>query len=312
MVVLVHIGDAEAQRDLVDEEGLGLKLETRQLGASYKMRGIRSYLAELPFGVRQLEVLSAGNMARSLALAIRGTGRRLRACVPDTIPAIKAGALRELGVDLQKLSFQELWSRVENVDPRPELVHPIDSPAILSGYGSLARELLGQSPGVDEVILPFGVGGLTLGVAFELKRVRPELRIVAAENAFLAPLAAAYRNGESSPVAGTRSWIDAIGTPRVLPRVFDAVRTGKVPGLGDAGAPLLDEIRLVEPDVALAHARSFYRRRGETLEGAAAIAYAAARGDARETLRLDGSGRVGAHPVVVLSGGNVDPELLRF
>jgi threonine dehydratase len=279
---------------------LHVKLESQQPGGSYKMRGIRAFLESAPDSLRDLEVLSAGNMARSLALACRESGRRVRAFVPEQIPALKRRALEELGAQIETLPFAELWSRVEAPNQNPALLHPIDTVELLRGYGTLAEEILAESPALREVVLPFGVGGLCLGVAFALKRSRPDLHIVVAENRRAAPLSAALAAGKSITLQAGRGWIDAIGTPCVLPRVLRALKSGQVAGLGDLGQPLIDEVRLVDPEQALNVARRFYAETGQVLEGAAAVAL--------------GAGLFSAKPagpferVVIASGGNFDPK----
>jgi threonine dehydratase len=278
-------------------EGLSLKLESRQPGGSYKMRGIRAFLEAAPSHLRDLEVLSAGNMARSLAIAGREHGCRVRAFVPDSIPEVKRRALEALDVRLEMLPFADLWARVEEPRHTLALVHPVDTPELLRGYGTLADELLAEQPELGRVVIPFGVGGLCLGLAFALKRLRPSLRIIVVENALAAPLSAALATKDGIPIHGVRGWIDAIGTPRVLPRVLQALSSGRVPALGDAGLPLVDEVLRVDPEAARAEGRRLLHLRGELIEGAAAVALAAARGLP-----------AGLATAVIITGSNVSAE----
>lgn len=281
-----------------------LQREDMQPTGSYKTRGVQRFLSSLDRSIHTVVTLSAGNMARSLAQMASVRKLKVEAYVPDTIPEIKRETLEKLGVSVSPIPMTALWEMVESPPLMPagvRLLHPIDSEEILVGYGGIARDILHYCPTVTEVVLPFGVGGLTLGVASELKRRRPEVRVVVAERSDVSPLFQAARNKAPILVDMKRSWIDAIGTPRVLPRVYDRLFGNQ---------PLIDEVRLVDSESARSTAKRMLER-AITLEGAAAIALAAAQGDYKMSMTLSTLERKKRGKVVcILTGRNIDPATI--
>lgn len=269
---------------------LYLKCENLQPGGSYKIRGVEVFLKSLAFGIDTVQTLSAGNMARTLALLAQDRGLKVEALVPASIPKVKEEALTKLGVGLSHLPMEELWARVECPvrEMGKALLHPIDSSEMLEGYATLAKEIL-QLEGVEEVVLPFGVGGLCLGVAREIRRHSKKTRIVVAERSDVAPLTHAFSARASVYVPYKKSWVDAIGTPCVLKRVYETILR----------EDLVDEIRCVDPELALDAARELHQKLGIVIEGAAAVSLVAARNK-----------KAHGKSVCILTGGNVSLEIL--
>lgn len=260
---------------LISYNGVFLKCEHHLVGGSYKARGIENFLESLPSNTRKIRTLSSGNMARTLALLANPKGIEVEALVPSTIPKIKREKLESLGVSLNLIPMEKLWDEVDNPTPIPyPLLHPVDSETLLKGYEKIGNEILEQRDSISEVILPIGVGGLAIALS---RILSPKIRVVLAENVLMAPFSA------KEPVPRVNSWIDAIGTPYTLERVRKIL------------SPLISEVRTVSPEAALVAAKNLYRVTGEKIEGAAAVALAAA---------------TQKNSVVVLTGQNVDPSVL--
>lgn len=261
---------------LIPYAGIFLKCEHLLPGGSYKARGVESFLESLPAGTKRVRVLSAGNMARTLALLAGARGIEVEALVPESIPELKRRKLESLGVALIPIPFEKLWSEVDRPSPTPyPLLHPFDSVDLLTGYGRIASELLSQRKGLTEVVVPIGVGGLASGLA---RALPPHVRLVLAENEDNAP----FHQGKT--IERKPSWIDAIGTPYVLERVRSFL------------TPRVHEVRTVRSNDALAAGRRLYESTGYLVEGAAAVALAAARTP---------------HSVAILTGENLDPAIYR-
>lgn len=259
---------------LLNYNGLFLKCEHHLAGGSYKARGVETFLESLPSNTKKIRTLSAGNMARTLALLAPPRGIEVEALVPSTIPAIKREKLEALGVSLTLIPMEKLWSEVDNPTPVPyPLLHPVDSENLLRGYANIAHEILEEAHSISEVIIPIGVGGLSIALARVLS---PKVKVVLAENA----VNATFSSGR--PIPRINTWIDAIGTPYTLERVRNRL------------TPLISEVRTVSPETALSAARQLYQATGERIEGAAAVALAAAQKP---------------NSVILLTGQNVAPNL---
>jgi threonine dehydratase len=167
-------------------------------------------------------------------------------------------------------------------------VHPVEDEAVMAGNGTIGLELCEDLDGFDAVVVPWGGGGLTTGIASAVKALRPEVRVVTAEPDTAAPLAASREAGGPVEIDFVPSFVDGAGGRALLPTMWERVK-----GLVDASSAVpLDE---VAESMRLLAARTHV-----VAEGAGALALAAAlRGDA-------GEGRI----VCIVSGGNVDAAVL--
>ena len=138
------------------------------------------------------------------------------------------------------------------------------------------------------MVIPWGGGGLSCGIAAVLRERAPRVRIYAAEIETAAPLAASLAAGEPRTVEYRPSFVDGIGGKMVFPRMFELARK------------LLDGSIVVTLDQAAQAVKLAAERNRIIVEGAAACAIAAAR-----------SGRAGAGKIAaIVSGGNIDLEKL--
>jgi threonine dehydratase len=277
----------------ISEDGIALKCEHQQLYGSYKVRGIRNVLENAEPNLLQKEVVtvSAGNMARALAGEGRQRGLRVKVYLPDTAPEVKKQALRELGCQIVEIPFEEIWELVKQGAPRAGglLVHPLD-PVLRQGYGTLADEIVRQYPEAQTVVVPYGCGGLFLGVAERFRQIKPSTKVIACEADHAAPLSAAVKAGSVVKTERKPSFVDAIGTPSVLQRAFPIVKQ------------LAADVLVATQEEVRSALKILYTRYDQTVEGAAGTAYAAA-------LKAKANGYKGI--VAILSGGNIDPLVHR-
>ena len=174
---------------------------------------------------------------------------------------------------------------------RGTLIHPFADESVMAGNGTIGLEILEDLPDVEAVIIPYGGGGLSCGIASALRSIRPQVRVYAAEVDTAAPLAASLAAGRAVEAQYSASFVSGIGGPSVFPQMWDLSRQ------------LLDGSLVVTlPQVAEA-IRILYRLHHVIAEGAGAVALAAAL-----------SGKVSAGKIVcIVSGGNIDtPMLLRI
>jgi len=293
-----RIADAVARTPLVRVDvdapcEVWLKLECLQPIGSFKLRGALSAVraassAELAGGV---VTASAGNMAQGVAWAAREAGVRARIVAPETAPRAKLDAVERLGGEVLLVPYEVWWqTMVDRGHPGVDglFVHPVEDDAVMAGNGTIGLELVEDLGAFDAVVVPWGGGGLTTGIASAVKSLRPDVRVVTAEPETAAPMAASFAAGKPAEIDYAPSFVDGAGGRGLLPTMWERAH-----GLVDGAAAIpLDEV---------AEAMRLLAGRARVVaEGAGALALAAAlRGDA-------GEGRV----VCIVSGGNVDAATL--
>jgi threonine dehydratase len=267
-----------------------LKLECLQPIGSFKLRGALSAVraassAELAGGV---VTASAGNMAQGVAWAAREAGVRARIVAPENAPRAKLDAVERLGGEVIAVPHEVWWqTMVDRGHPDVDgfFVHPVEDDAVMAGNGTIGLELCEESKAFDAVVVPWGGGGLTTGIASAVKALRPGTRVVTAEPETAAPLAASLAAGGPVEIDYRPSFVDGAGGRALLPTMWDRARE------------LVDAAVAVPLDEVAAAMRLLAGRARIVAEGAGALALAVAlRGDA-------GEGRV----VCIVSGGNIDP-----
>ena len=270
-----------------------LKLENLQPIGSFKIRGAANAIARLtPERLeRGVVTASAGNMAQGVAWCARELGIPCTVIAPSTAPDTKVHAVERLGGRVIKVSFDEWWRAFEErgfpgVDGT--FIHAFDDPFVMAGNGTIGLEILEDLPDVDAVVIPWGGGGLTCGIASALRQLRPACKVFTAEVATAAPLAASLAAGVPTQIEYQPSWVDGIGAKAVFPQMFERAQS------------LIDGALVADLD-AVAHAlRLLVTHNRIVAEGAGACSVACALSSAA------GAGRI----VCIISGGNIDASKL--
>jgi len=266
-----------------------LKLENLQPIGSFKIRGAANVMARTPRERLERGVLtaSAGNMAQGVAFCARRMGIRATIVAPETAPATKIDAVERMGGRVIKVPFAEWWRTFETRSyPGVEatFIHAFDDLDVMAGNGTIGLELLEDLPEVDAVVIPWGGGGLSCGIAAVLRELAPQVRIYAAEVETATPLAASLAAGEPRQVEYRTSFVDGIGSKTVFAAMFESARR------------LLDGSLIVTLAEASNAMRVVAERNRIVIEGAAACAVAAGL-----------SGRAGCGKIAaIVSGGNID------
>jgi threonine dehydratase len=207
-----------------------LKLENLQPIGSFKIRGAANAIARLsPERLeRGVVTASAGNMAQGVAWCARELGVPCTVIAPSSAPDAKVSAIERLGGRVIKVSFDEWWRAFqERGFPGVEgtFIHAFDDPLVMAGNGTMGLEILEDLPDVDAVVIPWGGGGLTCGIASALRQLRPSCKIFTAEVSTAAPLAASLAAGVPTEIEYQPSWVDGIGAKAVFPQMFERART---------------------------------------------------------------------------------------
>ena len=271
------------------EAEIYLKLENLQPIGAFKIRGAANAIARL--SREQLEhgvvTASAGNMAQGVAWCARSLGIPCTVIAPETAPETKIKAIERLGGRVIKVSFAEWWRAfAERSFPgvAGTFIHAFDDPHVMAGNGTIALEILEDLPDVDAVVIPWGGGGLTCGIASALRELRPQCRIFAAEVETAAPLAASLAAGAPVEVDYQPSWVDGIGAKAVFPQMFARARQ------------LIDGSLVVDLNSVAEALRLLITHNHIIAEGAGACPVACAL-----------SGQAGSGKIVcIVSGGNID------
>lgn len=270
-----------------------LKLENLQPIGAFKIRGAANAIARL--SSRELErgvvTASAGNMAQGVAWCARSLGIRCTVIAPETAPETKINAIERLGGRVIKVSFAEWWRAFEQrAYPGIEgtFIHAFDDPDVMAGNGTIAFEILEDLPDVEAIVIPWGGGGLTCGIASAMRELRPQCRIFAAEVETAAPLAASLAAGVPTEVAYQPSWVDGIGAKAVFPQMFERARQ------------LIDGSLVADLNSVAEALRLLITHNHIVAEGAGACPVACAL-----------SGKAAAGKIVcIVSGGNIDASKL--
>jgi threonine dehydratase len=284
---LVRLNVSPAQAEIY------LKLENLQPIGSFKIRGAANAIARLPPEELERGVVtaSAGNMAQGVAWCARKLGIPCTVIAPATAPETKIKAVERLGGRVIEVSFDEWWRAFEErayagVDGA--FIHAFDDEDVMAGNGTIALEVLEDLPDVDAIVIPWGGGGLTCGIASVLRELRPSCKIFTAEVATAAPLAASLAAGAPTEVDYQPSWVDGIGAKAVFPQMFERART------------LIDGALVADLSSVAEALRLMVQHNHVIAEGAGACPVACAL-----------SGQAGPGKIVcVVSGGNIDSSKL--
>jgi threonine dehydratase len=289
-LVRLHLDDAPAE--------IWLKLESFQPIGSFKLRGAANAIlaaprAELAGGV---VTTSTGNMAQGVAWMARALGVPATIVVPDNASTTKLAAVERMGGRIVRVPWEAWWAAVESGSPKEAaediegyFVHPVRDVPVMAGNGTIGLELAEQLDDIDAVLIPWGGGGLTTGIASALHAVSPKTKVYVCEPETGAPVTAALANaGVPVPVPFTPSFVDGAGSGGLLPEMWEHART------------LVTDAFPISLEATVAAVRLLIERGRIVAEGAAALPVAAALAGAA------GSGRI----VCIVSGGNIDSTRL--
>lgn len=269
-------------------DNLYIKLEGNLPGGSYKIRGVDYAVSTSPY-TGTVTVPSAGNLALALAQRLKEDNRLCQALVPQGISLIKRQGLEKFGARIDEMDFKALWELVNQFDSvqSDDFLHPFNT-HLLAGYASIILEL--KESGLHEMtlVIPYGLGGLAVALAHAIEVFNLNMKLVLCEITGAAPFTRARQAGHGVPGEKLKSFIEAMGTPNVIPRVFDYLKSR-----------ISDVIEVTESDVIEA-IDSLYHSHGIRIEGAAGASLAAAK-------KIQSDSPV----VALLTGSNLSDDVLK-
>ena len=273
------------------------KCEALQIGGAFKLRGASNRLLQLSQEEREAGVVafSSGNHARGVAIAAHRLGIRATIVMPSDAPGVKVEATRQeraeiIFYDRRKENREEIAAGLAG-ERGAVLVPSFDDPAIVAGQGTVGLEILSQleelgQSGPKRIVVPTGGGGLAAGIALAC----PDAEIVCVEPEGWDDMRRSLEIGEIVPVdpEAPTTFCDALQTPRVSPITFGILKGRQARGVAVSDEQVRDAIRFVWDAHRL------------VLEPGGAAALASL---------LSGQVEPAEGTIVVLSGGNVDPQL---
>ena len=270
-----------------------LKLENLQPIGSFKLRGAANAMAlagddALAHGVY---TASAGNMAQGVAWCARERGIRCQVIVPDQAPKTKTDAIERLGGEVIRKTRDEWWQTILN-HGAPGMdglfIHPFADSGVMAGNGTIALEIFDNLKRVDAILVPYGGGGLSCGIAAAARALNPSTNVYAIEVETAAPLTASLAAGRPTAVTYTPSFIDGMGSASVSDEMWPLAKS-----------VLAGTIVVTVAQVAAA-VKLLAERARIVAEGAGASSVAAALNRSEDGKRI----------VCIVSGGNIDTEKL--
>src|SRR5881398_2657843 len=312
MVTLDDIREARARLDGITvrtpliplEHGgrtLYLKPENLQPIGAFKLRGAYNKIASLTDQERARGVItySSGNHAQGVAYAARALDTKAVIVMPGNAPAIKREATAALGAEIVLVGPSGLERQIKAEDLAAEhgyvIIPPYEDEKIIAGQGTAGLEILEDLPDVELVLVPIGGGGLISGISTAVKSAKPTAKVVGVEPEVAADAQASFRAGEivKFPVEQVlRTCADGLRAQYVGTMTFEHIRR------------YVDDVVTVTEDEIMRTTKMLAANPKTIAEPSGAVAPAAWMFH-RESLPKS------EFTVAVISGGNIDPELLR-
>ncbi len=273
------------------------KCESFQRGGAFKLRGAFNAVARLDPDERAKGVVAAssGNHAQGVAISAQHFGIPAVICMPDDTPRLKVAATHGYGAevvefDRHRESPDQIVTRIAK-ERGLTIIPPFDHVDVMAGQGTVALELWEQAGPLDALIVPLGGGGLLSGCATVAKALNPDCHVIGVEPEGADDWVLSLARGERVIIEPPTTIADGIRTrqPGRLP--FEQVRA------------LVDDVVLVSDEEVKEAMRFLVLRMKLVVEAAGAVAPAAL---LTRRAGIHESARTG----VVISGGNVDPDLL--
>ncbi|MFQ5660713.1 MAG: threonine/serine dehydratase [Gammaproteobacteria bacterium] len=270
-----------------------LKLENLQPIGAFKIRPAGNAILNAPQEIIAdgVYTASSGNMAQGIAYTARMLGIPASVLLPEDAASNKVQALQRLGAEIRYLPDSEWWQVLTDhghEDVQGHFIHPVADADVIAGDATVGLEIFEDLPSVETVVVPFGGGGLSTGIASALKALGSNARVLGAESNHCEPLAAAFDAGSPVEIPVQPSFVSGLGVGRVLEEMWPLISTLIDSAVMATAEEIVDVIRLL------------YERHHFIVEGAGATPVAAAL-----------AGRAGPGKVVcVISGGNLNTSYL--
>lgn len=267
-----------------------LKPENMQMTGAYKIRGAYYKISTLSEEerARGLITASAGNHAQGVAYAAKAYGVKAVIVMPTTTPLIKVNRTKSYGAEvlLHGDVYDESceYAKVLAEEKGYTFIHPFDDPAVATGQGTIAMEIVKELPLVDYILAPVGGGGLATGVSTLAKLLNPNIRVIGVEPAGANCLQTSIREGKVTTLEQINTIADGTAVKTPGERIFPYLQEN------------LDDIITVEDDELIVAFLDMVENHKMIVENSGLLTVAALK-------HMDVSGK---KIVSILSGGNMD------
>jgi len=267
-----------------------LKPENMQFTGAYKVRGAYYKISTLTDDerARGLITASAGNHAQGVAYAAKCFGVKATIVMPTTTPLIKVNRTKSYGADvvLHGDVYDEACEHAYKLAEEHgyTFIHPFDDPAVATGQGTIAMEIIKELPLVDYILVPIGGGGLATGISTLAKMLNPKIKVIGVEPAGANCLQESIKAGEVLTLPSVNTIADgtAVKTPGKV--IFPYLKEN------------LDDIITVQDEDLVTAFLDMVENHKMVVENSGLLTVAA----------LKDLGVTGKKVVSVLSGGNMD------
>ena len=273
-----------------------LKLENIQVTRSFKVRGGLFYMSVKADEAVKRGVITAstGNHAQSIAYAASMYGVRAVIVMPHGISRVKVEALRDLGAEIifHGSIFEEAREYAERIAEREGMlyVHPVNEPLLYPGVATMHLENVEDLPDVNVIINPIGGGSGATGAVVVAKSVDPSIKVIGVQAEGAPSFYLSWREGRLVSTGRADTIAEGLATARAYELPFNVLKDR------------IDDVTLVSDHEIVEAVRTLLEIEGLVAEPAGAAALAAAF-KLKDKLQ-------GKNVIVMVTGGNVDPEHL--
>lgn len=267
-----------------------LKPENMQVIGAYKLRGAYykiSTLSEEERG-KGLITASAGNHAQGVAYAAKAFGAKAVIVMPTTTPLIKVERTKSYGAEVVLYGnvYDEACEYAYKLAEEHgyTFIHPFDDPAVATGQGTIAMEIIKELPLVDYILVPIGGGGLATGVSTLVKLLNPNIKVIGVEPAGANCMQVSLKEGEVVTLDGVNTIADGTAVKRPGDHIFPYIQKN------------VDEIITVEDSELIVAFLDMVENHKMIVENSGLLTVAALK-----HLKFTGK-----KVVSILSGGNMD------
>jgi threonine dehydratase len=279
---------------------LYLKPENQQPIGAFKLRGAYNKIVSLPEEDRKRGVItySSGNHGQGVAYAARALGVKAVIVMPENAPTIKREATAALGAEIVLVGpgSAERQSKAEALAAQHGyvIVPPYNDEQIIAGQGTIGLEILEDLPEVETVFAPVGGGGMISGVATAIKLSKPSIKIIGVEPELAGDAQASLRAGKIIQFPAdevSRTVADGLRTQSIGPINFEHIKRYVDDIVTVTEREIIETVKLLAANPEIAAEPS----------GAVATAGFLFHRDQLPRTKVN---------VAVISGGNIDPEML--
>ena len=205
-----------------------LKAENMQRTGAFKLRGALNRTLSLPKEKLEHGVVcaSSGNHGRGVAYTAKMLGIPATVVIPNTAPAIKVEAIRNLGAETVLCETAERFNIAGKIaeEKGAAMIPPYNDEYVMAGQGTCGLEIAEQCPDLDAVIVPVSGGGLIGGISTAIKSILSETKVYGAEPAVLPRYSKSLAAGERVQVETVPTIADALVSNMPGEQCFPVVR----------------------------------------------------------------------------------------